>query len=97
MIKLTFDTGMLSERSIMVSNYHERPLNNSFSGSFSAIIGRQEDVPVIPDFGADPDFQTVEAVNGDGVFALAEARRTLKKAYDAARQPEPEHEYKPES
>lgn len=37
------------------------------------------------------------SVCGDGVFALAEARRTLKKAYDAARQPEPEHEYKPEA
>lgn len=37
------------------------------------------------------------SVSGEGVFALAEARRTLKKAYDAARQPEPEHEYTPEA
>lgn len=37
------------------------------------------------------------SVCGDGVFALAEARRTLKKAYDAARQPELEHEYTPEA
>ena len=35
------------------------------------------------------------SVSGEGVFALAEARRTLKKAYDAARQPE--HEYTPEA
>ena len=37
------------------------------------------------------------SVSGDGVFALAEARRVLKKAYDAARQTEPEHEYTPEA
>lgn len=37
------------------------------------------------------------SVSGDGVFALAEARRVLKKAYDAARQPEPEHEYTSET
>lgn len=67
MITLTFDKGLDHERSIHIANFHERPLNNSFSGSFSAVIGRQEDVPVMPDFGADPDFETVEAVNGDGV------------------------------
>ena len=34
-------------------------------------------------------------VSGDGVFAMAEARRTLKRAFDLAS--EPEHEYSAEA
>lgn len=41
------------------------------------------------------------SVSGESVFALAEARRVLKKAYDLASEPEPEpepeHEYTPEA
>lgn len=31
-------------------------------------------------------------VSGEGVFAMAEARRTLTRAYDAVRQPEEQKE-----
>ena len=36
------------------------------------------------------------SVSGEGVFALAEARRVLKHAYDAARQPEDQKKDKQE-
>ena len=67
MIKLTFDKGLDSERGLYVSTFHERPLNNSFSASYSAIIAKAEDVPALPDLGQNPYFETVEAVNGGGV------------------------------
>lgn len=67
MITLTFDKGLAHERILHIANFHERPLNNSFNGTNSTVISKPEDVPALPDFGQNPYFETVEAVNGDGV------------------------------
>lgn len=67
MITLTFDKGLDHERSVHIANFHERPLTNSFNGTNSIVISKEEDVPALPDLGQNPYFETVEAVNGGGV------------------------------
>ena len=66
MITLTFDRGLQSERSVLINSYNERPLVNHFTGSYNAMIDKQEDVPSFPQL-SDKSFVTVHAVREDGV------------------------------
>lgn len=66
MITLTFDRDTVNERSTLLTAFHERPYNNSFTGSFTKIIKSEADLPEIPELGL-PHFETVEACSSDGI------------------------------
>lgn len=67
MYALIFDKETSNEKRIMLSSFHERPISNTFSGSLNMSVNKSSDIPDIKPFIKNAEFNTVEAVNSDGI------------------------------
>lgn len=67
MFTLTLDRGTEAERSVLLDQFSERPIRGSFTGAASIRVEKAEDIPDVRRFAEKTAFETVEAVNGEGV------------------------------
>ena len=63
MMKMTFDKGLSTERSLAINHLSERPITHAMNGTLSIESPGDNDIPDVSPFLDNPNFSTVEVLD----------------------------------